>query len=201
MAAFCLAMSLVCAHAQNSGWIFAPAADGNALPGTQKDHHASTLVELKNGDVLAAWFGGVKEGNPEQTIYGARLHRGLWSAPQALAKTEKVASWNPVLFHTKDGRLWLYYKVGTKPSTWTGARKVSSDEGLSWSAEEKLPDGILGPIKDKPLVLKNGTIVSGSSVENGKVPSRFRRISMCPMRVRSRPVRRPRLCPRWPKKA
>jgi len=168
MAAFCLAMSLVCAHAQNSGWIFAPAADGNALPGTQKDHHASTLVELKNGDVLAAWFGGVKEGNPEQTIYGARLHRGLWSAPQALAKTEKVASWNPVLFHTKDGRLWLYYKVGTKPSTWTGARKVSSDEGLSWSAEEKLPDGILGPIKDKPLVLKNGTIVSGSSVENGK---------------------------------
>ena len=31
-----------------------------------------------------------------------------------------------------------------------------------------LPDGILGPIKDKPLVLSSGVIVSGSSVENGK---------------------------------
>jgi predicted neuraminidase len=31
-----------------------------------------------------------------------------------------------------------------------------------------LPEGILGPIKDKPLVMKNGVIVSGSSVENGK---------------------------------
>jgi predicted neuraminidase len=79
-----------------------------------------------------------------------------------------VACWNPVLFHTKDGKLWLYYKTGTRPSTWTGLRKFSTDEGKTWSAAEALPEGILGPIKDKPLVLADGTIVSGSSVEHGK---------------------------------
>lgn len=159
----------VCA-AQNAseGFIFAPLKSGHALPGTQLDAHASTLVELKNGDVLAAWFGGTREGATDVKIYGARLHAGAWSAPIELARTEGVACWNPALFHTRDGRLWLYYKTGTHPSNWTGLRKVSNDEGLTWSAAEPLPAGILGPIKDKPLVLADGTIVSGSSVEHGK---------------------------------
>jgi predicted neuraminidase len=45
-------------------------------------------------------------------------------------------------------------------------RKWSDDEGLSWNVGEALPAGILGPIKDKPLVLESGVIVSGSSVED-----------------------------------
>src|SRR6185312_3905802 len=154
-------------HAQD-GFIFQPLSSGKALPGTQRDSHASTLVQTGDGGVLAAWFAGTAEGAPDVAIYGARLTGGVWSAPVELARADKVACWNPVLFHTKDGKLWLYYKYGTKPSTWAGARKWSADEGKTWSAEEHLPDGILGPIKDKPLVLKDGAIVSGSSVENGK---------------------------------
>lgn len=155
-------------QAQTDDFIFQPISSGHALATTQPDNHASTLVELKNGDILTAWFAGTKEGAPDVAIYGSRRHAGTWSAPVELARAEKVACWNPVLFHTKDGRLWLFYKYGTRPSTWRGARKVSTDEGLTWSAEERLPDGILGPIKDKPLILPDGTIVSGSSVENGK---------------------------------
>ena len=150
------------------GFIFEPLKSGKALPGTQPDNHASTVVELEGGDVLAAWFAGSKEGAPDVAIYGARLHSGAWSAPRELARADHVACWNPVLFHTRDGRLWLYYKYGNSPATWKGARKWSADEGHTWSAEERLPDGILGPIKDKPLVMADGTIVSGSSVENGK---------------------------------
>src|ERR1700678_64914 len=116
------------AFAQSDGFIFHPISSGRALPGTQRDNHASTLVELKNGDVLAAWFAGTKEGAPDVAIYGARLHGGAWSAPVELARADKVACWNPVLFHTSDGRLWLYYKFGTKPATWAGARKWSDDE-------------------------------------------------------------------------
>jgi predicted neuraminidase len=161
---------LVCARAQSGsdGFIFQPIKSGKALPGTQPDNHASTVVELKGGDVMAAWFAGAREGAPDVAVYGARLHDGVWSAPVELARAQNVACWNPVLFHTADGRLWLYYKYGTKPSTWEGARKWSDDEGRTWSAEERLPTGILGPIKDKPLVLDDGVIVSGSSVENGK---------------------------------
>ncbi|HEV2134537.1 MAG TPA: sialidase family protein [Terracidiphilus sp.] len=157
------------AHGQNGdGLIFPPLSSGKALPGTQANNHASTVVELKGGDVMVAWFAGSREGAPDVKIYGARLHDGAWSAPVVLASADGVACWNPVLFHTHDGRLWLYYKYGTHPSTWKGARKWSDDEGRTWSKIEYLPDGILGPIKDKPLVLPDGTIVSGSSVENGK---------------------------------
>jgi predicted neuraminidase len=147
------------------GFIFQPLSSGHALPGTQPNSHASTLVELNNGDVMAAWFGGTREGAPDVAIYGARFHSGQWSAPTELARVAGLPCWNPVLFHTLDGRLWLYYKYGASPRAWAGARKWSDDEGRTWSAEERSPQGILGPIKDKPLVLANGVVVSGSSQE------------------------------------
>ncbi len=167
-ASLAVGAALTWAQTAENGFIFPPLSTGQAPAGIQRDNHASTLVELKNGDVLAAWFGGTREGAPDVAIYGARLHNGIWSAPTELARANQVACWNPVLFHDSGGRLWLYYKYGKRPSSWVGARKWSEDEGRTWSAEEDLPDGILGPIKDKPLVLGNGVIVSGSSVESGK---------------------------------
>lgn len=128
--------------------------------------HASTIVELRNGDLLAAWFGGTHENAPDVAIWGARRSAGHWSAPYLLVREPNIACWNPVLFHSADGKLWLYYKFGPSARTWTGARLVSNDDGKTWSQPEHLPAGLLGPIKDKPLVLPNGTIVSGTSVES-----------------------------------
>lgn len=128
--------------------------------------HASTLVRLKNGDILAAWFGGAREGANDVAIWGARRTAAGWSAPVELVREPNVPCWNPVLFQTHDGKLWLYYKYGRNPREWTGARLVSNDEGKTWSKPEHLPAGLLGPIKDKPLVLADGTIVSGTSIES-----------------------------------
>jgi predicted neuraminidase len=130
-----------------------------------KSCHASTIVQLRNGDFLAAWFGGTAEGNPDVAIWSSRRTRNGWSAPFQLVREPNTPTWNPVLFHSNDGRLWLYYKFGAGPPTWKAARIFSTDEGATWSQPERLPDGILGPIKDKPLVLDDGTIISGSSVE------------------------------------
>jgi predicted neuraminidase len=130
--------------------------------------HASTIVELKGGMLMAAWFGGTGEGYPDVAIWGSRASEGEspgWSAPVVLAREPAIPCWNPVLFHTKDGRLWLYYKFGPSPSTWTAARKYSDDEGKTWSAPEHLLAGLIGPVRAKPLVLPDGTIVSGSSTE------------------------------------
>jgi predicted neuraminidase len=131
--------------------------------------HASTIVELKGGSLMTAWFGGTGEGNPDVAIWSSRSNAGktaVWSPPEELAREPGVPCWNPVMFHTKDGRLWLYYKFGPSPDTWTGARKHSDDEGKTWSPAEHLPAGLIGPVRAKPLVLPNGTIVSGSSTES-----------------------------------
>jgi predicted neuraminidase len=78
----------------------------------------------------------------------------------------RYPTWNPVLFKMPKGELILFYKVGPTPSTWWGMLKRSKDNGLTWSAAEKLPDGIYGPIKNKPVMLKNGTMLCPTSSED-----------------------------------
>ena len=128
--------------------------------------HASTIVQLKTGGLMSAWFGGTAEGNPDVAIWGSTRSASGWSAPAELVREPGTPCWNPVLFYSGDGRLWLYYKFGPNVWSWTGARRWSRDDGKTWSAVEHLPAGVLGPIREKPLVQSNGTIISGSSVES-----------------------------------
>jgi predicted neuraminidase len=128
--------------------------------------HASTMVEARPGELLAAWFGGTGEGRPDVAVWGARKSGGQWSEPVELAREPNIAAYNPVLFHSRDQTLWLYYKFGPNPTSWTAGRRSSRDGGATWSELEHLPAGLYGPIKNKPLVLADGTIVSGTSVES-----------------------------------
>jgi predicted neuraminidase len=70
-----------------------------------------------------------------------------------------------VLFQPKEGPLLLFYKVGPSPSTWWGMLITSRDGGKSWSKPRRLPGGILGPIKNKPVQLANGDLLCPSSTE------------------------------------
>lgn len=150
----------VAAYGEATGeLIFEPGSAGFA------SSHASTIVELRNGDLLSAWFGGTAEGKPDVAIWSSRRSGGTWSAPVVLAREDGVPCWNPVLFHAASGRLWFYYKFGPSPQQWVAGRRYSDDEGHTWSEAEHLPAGLLGPIRAKPLVLSNGTIVAGTSIE------------------------------------
>jgi hypothetical protein len=60
--------------------------------------------------------------------------------------------WNPVLFKNRECKLSLWYKAGPSARPWWGMVLTSTDEGRTWTSPERLPLGILGPIKDKPLV-------------------------------------------------
>src|SRR4029079_15262609 len=82
--------------------------------------HASTIAETKSG-LVAAWFGGTAERNPDVGIWFSRLENGKWSAPVEVANgtgfsTNRFPTWNPVLFQPEDGPLMLFYKVGPSPS-------------------------------------------------------------------------------------
>ncbi len=131
--------------------------------------HASTIAETKSG-LVAAWFGGTAERNPDVCIYVSRFEDKQWTPPMAVADgvgfaTNRLPTWNPVLFQPKRGPLMLFYKVGPNPATWWGMLTTSTDDGKTWSPPRRLPDGILGPIKNKPVQLANGDILCPSSVE------------------------------------
>lgn len=132
--------------------------------------HASTIVETEGG-LVAAWFGGTYERHTDVGIWVSHWKDGKWSEPVEVADgvespTVRSPTWNPVLFQPKDGPLMLFYKVGPSPSEWWGMVKTSDDGGHTWSDAERLPEGILGPIKNKPVQLADGTIISPSSTEH-----------------------------------
>jgi predicted neuraminidase len=132
--------------------------------------HASTLVQTPEG-IVAAWFGGSREGADDVGIWSSTLADDGWTVPHEIAtglQTDgrRFPCWNPVLFRTNDGVLHLFYKVGPAPARWWGMHRLSRDEGRTWIDDRRLPDGILGPVKNKPLQLADGTVLSGSSTES-----------------------------------
>ena len=149
--------------------------------------HASSIVQTENGSLVSAWFGGTREKNPDVGIWVSRLDEGIWTTPievsngvnhaNPLANVERYPTWNPVLFQPKSfaepAPLMLYYKVGPSPETWWGMEMASLDHGKTWSAPKRLPDGILGAIKNKPVQLANGNILAASSTESAESKSKW----------------------------
>lgn len=138
--------------------------------------HASTIVETAAGTLLTAFFGGTREKHPDVGIWLSRRGAGGWSAPVEVANgvqhtradgtVVRHPAWNPVLFQPRSGPLMLFYKVGPSPQTWWGMLMTSADDGRTWSEPRRLPEGVLGPIKNKPVQLADGTILCPSSAES-----------------------------------
>lgn len=125
--------------------------------------HASTIVETPVG-LVAAWFGGTREKHPDVGIWLSRHIDGKWTAPVEVANgvessEKRFPTWNPVLFQPANGPLVLFYKAGPSPDTWWGMRMTSNDHGATWSKPARLPDGILGPVRNKPVQLADGTLL------------------------------------------
>ena len=136
--------------------------------------HASTIVETRGG-LVAAWFGGTHEGHRDVGILTSRYKNGKWSVPVEVvngvqSSTKRYPCWNPVLFQPENGPLILFYKVGPSPSSWWGMMTTSTDHGKTWSWPTKLGENplighLLGPVKNKPLELQDGSILCPSSSE------------------------------------
>jgi alpha-L-rhamnosidase len=200
--------------------------------------HASTIVETKKGDLVAAYFGGTHEKDPDVCIYVNIKKKGSnkWSAPilaadgvldlnvpraklaglsgmkddttpatagpirrvlcglaakkgtrdedtyDYITKTTRLQNvpttlkrkscWNPVLYEMPNGELWLFFKIGSSVSDWTGWLAKSKDGGKTWSDKEPLgydAEGraYLGPIKNKPELIDNRLLCPSSTEDNG----------------------------------
>ena len=152
--------------------------------------HASTIVEAAPGRLVAAWFGGQREGANDVGIWVSRQVADGWTQPIEVAVWKELDGsqqpcWNPVLSRLEDGRLALYYKASGNPRTWKGLVRYSADAGRTWSDPEPLRaagavdatlSGVpVGPVKNKPVQLADGTLLAGSSTEDKGWRAHFER--------------------------
>jgi predicted neuraminidase len=103
-------------------------------------NHASTIEQLPNGDLLLAWFSGIKEEADKCAIAVSRLPAGSsqFTAPVIVSERDGFSNQNPVLFHdTVTATTWLFHSqlaAGAGEGLDTLWALRSADGGLTWSA-------------------------------------------------------------------
>ena len=133
---------------------------GEIFPLVSQHVHGSTVVELPNGDLLAAWFQGSGERWADDVaIMGARLRAGqkVWSKPFLMADVPGFPDINPILFIDPQKRLWLMwytvlanqwetsllkYRISEDYQTMEGAPRWSWQEVLHVKAGDSTERGI-----------------------------------------------------------
>ena len=133
-----------------------------------RDCHASSLMELENGDLLCTWFGGTRESHPDVQIWVARKPiGGVWSEPVPVAKAEEDLGgsvFNPVFVQLGGDTIQLFY---LSPDINDGRVMTSCDGGKTWGPSSALDKEFTGPLVNKPIYLADGTILAGGSMEGG----------------------------------
>ena len=126
------------------------------LPIVFPSSHAANLLELKDGDLLCAYYSGRWEGRSEVAIVLSRLPKGSdrWTKPEVVAQQTGMALENPVLFEPGTGLIWLIYTSQAADAGQSNAEvfyRTSGDNGKHWS-EGKLLLAKPGSFDRQPLV-------------------------------------------------
>jgi len=138
--------------------------------GPSESCHASTIAETQSG-LVAAWYGGTREGHSDVGIWMSRINGQKWGPAVQVANglqpdgRTQYPCWNPVLFQSAKGPLLLFYKVGPSPSRWWGMLMISVDGGKAWSKPQRLSQDYIGPVRNKPVLLADGSLLCGASTE------------------------------------
>jgi len=172
IAVFVGLLIFTCTSAQLSKWQKGVLVDEFIFESaTFPESHAATIAETPEG-LVASWFGGTKERNPDVEIWVSRREGNAWTKPVSVANgiindTLRYACWNPVLFYAPNKELLLFFKIGPNVAGWTGWLVRSKDNGKTWSKREALPEGFLGPIKNKPVMVNDVMLNPSSTEKNG----------------------------------
>ena len=124
--------------------------------------HAANLLELKNGDLLCAWFSGTWEGNSDVAIVVSRLSAGSnrWTKPQVIDHHTGESYQNPVLFQAPDGEIWLIHTTQAAGAGQANAKVLvakSTDNGNTWNGPRVLFDQPGAFVRHPMVVLADGT--------------------------------------------
>lgn len=111
--------------------------------------HSSSFTILPNGDLLAFWFAGTREGNPDVKIWQSTYHNNQWSMATPLVDPQMVSEanhryvvkvGNPVIYRANNSDLHLFV-VSVSVGGWSGStlnHLISHDNGKTWSKPERI---------------------------------------------------------------
>ena len=139
-----------------------------------KTCHASTMViDPRTIDPVFAWFGGVREGESDSSIYVQ--YAGV---VKTIGTKNSVAYWNPILFSINN-RIYLSFKIGIYCDRWQTyivditealddiyCDRQTDIKNLDYLEPQIIPAGLNFCVKTKPIIEPNGLIYCGSSVES-----------------------------------
>ena len=133
--------------------------------------HGSTIVEVSDGSLLAAWYAGSREKGDDVVILTSRwdIGDGSWSSPKIAADTPGKPEGNPVLFQPSPETTMLFYQTihgggegrTTLTTGWTTCDikvKKSLDGGETWGPDIPVREEWGYVIRTKPI-LADGRIL------------------------------------------
>ena len=134
-------------------------------------HHASSITEAANGDLLVTWYGGSYESSDDEALFLARRKKGErnWEEPRMLLRNPAAPVGNAVIFLDQRQRVWIVWGrlEATQPliahTGWERTRlfyRVSEDNGYTWSADKLFPLDTTGWLpRNLPIHLATGELV------------------------------------------
>jgi len=121
-----------------------------------RECHASTIVELKNGDLMASWFGGTAEKNPDVVIWLSRKKNKTWTIARRLPEDIYGAIKNKPL-ELSNGMILC--PSSTEDKGWRVHFERTKDFGASWELIEPINDPkIFEAIQPTLLTYSDGRI-------------------------------------------
>lgn len=139
------------------------------IPGAPA-HHASSIAEAANGDLVVVWYGGSYESADDQALYLARRRKGerSWSRPDILLRDPVFPPGNAVVFRDGLNRLWIVWarmeaeRPLRRGGGWDRCRlmyRISADHGASWSEDRELVDTVGWLPRNPPITLSSGELL------------------------------------------
>jgi predicted neuraminidase len=154
------------------------------IPGAPA-HHASSIAEAANGDLLVTWYGGSYESSDDEALFMARRKKGErnWSTPEKLFRDPERPVGNAVIFLDPSQRVWILWGrlEASQPllghTGWAETRlmyRVSNNNGKTWSKDALFPMDTTGWLpRNLPITLPGGELLVPLSDERNDMDLSF----------------------------